>query len=470
MNFIHYFTENFLSAPNRSKLPTRVIRAIHEREQANEILARIIQLAIVALFGFIYIISPKTSPEEAFYPVPYVLGIYLAFSIIGFIWALRKTLPDWSIYGSILFDFALLYGLMISFHLQYMQPASFILKAPTLLYVFIFIALRVLRLESKFVLAAGLIAALGWLMMIFYVTEIDPGDNMLTRSYVEYLTSNSILIGAEVDKIMTIIFVTLILAAAVNASANLLVTAVIEKSAAQALSRFFDTSVASGIRDNSEELVAGRGVAVKAAILNVDIRGFTKMATDMDASKVMDALSSYQSRIVPIIQANDGIIDKFMGDGIMATFGTNGSNVNNNANYASSALNAAEDILKDFENWPDEGGDLNNIAQSGIGIGLASGTITHGAVGQSERLEMTVIGSAVNLSAKLEKHNKIMGTNCLTDRGTYDTAIAQGYDGKLQARFETSTIEGVPEPLEVAALTLKFAPTVDAFRANQIPS
>jgi adenylate cyclase len=470
LNFIHYFTENFLSAPDRSKLPTRVIRAIHEREQANEILARIIQLAIVALFGFIYIISPKTSPEEAFYPVPYVLGIYLAFSIIGFIWALRKTLPDWSIYGSILFDFALLYGLMISFHLQYMQPASFILKAPTLLYVFIFIALRVLRLESKFVLAAGLIAALGWLMMIFYVTEIDPGDNMLTRSYVEYLTSNSILIGAEVDKIMTIIFVTLILAAAVNASANLLVTAVIEKSAAQALSRFFDTSVASGIRDNSEELVAGRGVAVKAAILNVDIRGFTKMATDMDASKVMDALSSYQSRIVPIIQANDGIIDKFMGDGIMATFGTNGSNVNNNANYASSALNAAEDILNDFENWPNEGGDLKNIAQSGIGIGLASGTITHGAVGQSERLEMTVIGSAVNLSAKLEKHNKTMGTNCLTDRGTYDTAIAQGYDGKLQARFETSTIEGVPEPLEVAALTLKFAPTVDAFRANQIPS
>lgn len=454
MNFVHYFTENFLRAPDRSNLPARVLRAIHEREQANEILARIIQLLIVTLFGFIYIISPKTSPEEAFYPVPYVLGIYLVFSIIGFVWALRKTLPDWSIYCSILFDFALLYGLMISFHLQYMQPASFILKAPTLLYVFIFIALRVLRLESKFVIAAGLTAALGWLMMIFYVTEIDPGDNMLTRSYVEYMTSNSILIGAEVDKIMTIIFVTLILAAAVNASANLLVTAVTEKSAAQALSRFFDTSVASGIRDNSEELIAGGGVAVQAAILNVDIRGFTRMATDMDASNVMDALSSYQSRIVPIIQANDGIIDKFMGDGIMATFGTNGSDLSKNTNYAASALKAAEAILEDFRKWPDEGGNLGSIAKAGIGIGLASGTITHGAVGQSERLEMTVIGSAVNLSAKLEKHNKIMGTYCLADRGTYDSAITQGYEGKLQARFETSTIEGVPKPLEIVALIL----------------
>ena len=454
MKFIHYFADNFLSTPDRSKLSARILKAIHEREQANEILARIIQLAIVSLFGTIYLVSPKTGPADAFYPVPYVLGVYLALSIFGFVWALRRTLPDWSIYVSILFDFALLYGLMVSFHLQYMQPASFILKAPTLLYVFIFIALRVLRLDSKFVLAAGFIAALGWLSMIVYVIKIDPGNNMLTRSYVEYLTSNSILIGAEVDKIMTIIFVTLILAAAVNASANLLVTAATEKSAAQALSRFFDTSVASGIRDNSEELVAGAGVAVSAAILNVDIRGFTKMATDMDASKVMGALSCYQSRIVPIIQANGGIIDKFMGDGIMATFGTNGNVENRDGQYASSALKTAEDILEDFKKWPDEANELKDIAASGIGVGLASGTITHGAVGQSERLEMTVIGSAVNLSAKLEKHNKVMGTNCLSDRVTYDAAIAQGYDGKLQARIETATIDGVPKPLEVVALTM----------------
>ena len=129
MNFINYFVGNFLQAPDRAKLPRRIINAIHEREQANEILARIIQLAIVLLFGFIYIISPKTSPAEAFYPVPYVLSIYLALSVVGFIWALKRTIPDWAIYCSILFDFTLLYGLMVSFHLQYMQPASFILKA-----------------------------------------------------------------------------------------------------------------------------------------------------------------------------------------------------------------------------------------------------------------------------------------------------------------------------------------------------
>jgi len=454
LKFVGYFLENFLTVPDRGKLPHRVLVAIHERERANEILARIIQLTIVLLFSFIYLISPKTSPAEAFYPVPYVLGTYLVIAVIGFAWALRKELPDWSIYCSILFDFALLYGLMISFHMQYMQPASFILKAPSLLYVFIFIALRVLRLESKFVIAAGAIAALGWFAMIFYVTRIDTGDNMLTRSYVEYLTSNSILIGAEVDKILSIVFVTAILALAVNGSANLLVTAVTEKSAAQALSRFFDTSVASGIRDSHEELVAGSGVKVNAAILNVDIRGFTKLAAGMDASRVMEALSCYQSRIVPIIQKNGGIIDKFMGDGIMATFGTNGAPGGNDTLCALAAFTAAEDILKDYRTWGRETGDLKGISDSGIGLGLAAGTIAHGAVGQSDRLEMTVIGTAVNLSAKLEKHNKIMGTIFLAGRNVYDMAKAQGYNGELNARFETSTIEGVPGAQEIVALGL----------------
>ena len=452
MKNVNYFLDNFLKSPDRTNLPSNVSLAIRERERANEILARIIQLAIVFLFGFIYLISPKTSPTEAFSPVPYVLTIYLAISIVGFIWVMKRELPAWSIYCSIFFDFALLYGLMVSFHIQYMQPASFILKAPSLLYVFIFIALRVLRLESKFVIAAGAIAAMGWLGMIFYVTKLDPGDNMMTRSYVEYLTSNSILIGAEVDKILSIIFVTIILAAAVNASANLLTTAVTEKNAANALARFFDSSVASDIRGRKEEVVAGLGVSVDAAILNVDIRGFTNMASNMDASRVMNALSTYQSRIVPIIQRNGGIIDKFIGDGIMATFGTD--DVENESRYAAQALQTGEEILEDIKNWPDEGGDLQNIAANGIGLGLASGKIAHGAVGQANRLEMTVIGTAVNLSAKLEKHNKTMGTIFLAGQTVYDSAIEQGYQGNLKARFESSSIEGVARAQDIVVLDL----------------
>ena len=64
--------------------------------------------------------------------------------------------------------------MILSFHVQYQQPASFVLKAPTLLYVFIFIALRALRFEPRFVLVAGVTAALGWAAIIYYVVNIDP--------------------------------------------------------------------------------------------------------------------------------------------------------------------------------------------------------------------------------------------------------------------------------------------------------
>jgi len=450
VTLIGFVKNHFFGATPRNQLPKRVQAALVERERANEIMARLIQLTIVILFSLIYAVSPKTSPDEAFSPVPYVLGAYLAVSVIGLIWSIRRQLPHWSVYGSILFDFGLLYSLMISFHIQYMQPASFILKAPTLLYVFIFIAIRALRFEARFVVAAGVVAAAGWAAMIFYVTLIDPGDNMLTRSYVDYLTSNSILIGAEIDKILSILLVTAVLTLVVNASNNLLVSAVREQMAAKDLSRFFDTSIASGIRDSAEQLEAGKGENREAAILFVDIRGFSRMAAKMEASDVMMILSRYQSRVVPIIQQCGGVIDKFMGDGVMATFGIGGDRAAGSAR----ALEAAERILLDFEQWASDDPALTPIHDAGIGIGLASGPVAFGAVGQENRLEITVIGSAVNHSAKLEKHNKELGSSLIAAAETYREAVENGYGGTLQPEFRTEPIDGAAEPQEIVILSL----------------
>ena len=101
---------------------------------------------------------------------------------------------------SVAADVGLLMILNWSLHIQYMQPASFYLKAPIMLYVFIFIALRALRFDPAFIVAAGTMAALGWLCLMLYALFAVPGDAMITRDYVQYVTSNSILVGAEVDK------------------------------------------------------------------------------------------------------------------------------------------------------------------------------------------------------------------------------------------------------------------------------
>ena len=124
------------------------------------------------------------------------------------------------------------------------QPPSFYLKAPTLLYVFIFIALRALRFEARYVLLAGVVAALGWGALILYGVFSDPDNMMITRDYIQYMTSNSILLGAEFDKIISILVVTLIIAVALQRAKGLLISSIKEQTAAQDLSRFFDPEIA----------------------------------------------------------------------------------------------------------------------------------------------------------------------------------------------------------------------------------
>ena len=422
-----------------STLPERVQLSLHKRERGNEVLVRIIQLVIVIMFSTLYSLAAKTGQAADFQPVPYVLTGYIILSLVGLFWAIKAELPSWSVYCSILFDFILLYSLMISFHFQYEQPASFILKAPTLLYVFIFISLRALRLEWKYVAAAGVTGAIGWALVVFYVTTHEPENTMITRSYVQYLTSNSILIGAEVDKIISILAVTGILTLVVNGSSNLLVTAVTEQAAAKDFSRFFDKRIAQDIRSSKNVLEAGQGERRSTAVINIDIRGFSVMAANREPSEVMQILSAYQGRVVPILQEHGAIIDKFMGDGIMATIGIDDDKIL----FSRKSIEAAEAVLLDSQKWQDEEPLLANAGVTRIGIGIACGQVAFGAVGQGDRLEMTVIGSPVNTSAKLEKHNKTLNSDCIISRKTWDNAIAEGYEPVLESQFLDTVIDGI---------------------------
>lgn len=419
------------------RLPSRVRSAITRQDNSSEVLVRVIQLMIVAVMGILYMLAPKTDAGTNFSPVPYALVSYLSLTLFGLIWAWNRELPGWAIFASVLFDMVLLMVLIWSFHIQYMQPASFYLKAPTLLYIFIFIALRALRFQARYVVAAGLMAALGWLAMILYVIVSDPADNMITRDYVAYMTSNSILLGAEFDKIISILLVTGILALAIRRAHTLLVRAVSEQEAAKDLSRFFDDSVASQIRDADRAITAGEGIKRDAAVLNVDIRGFTSMAEKMDASQVMTLLAEYQSQLVPVIQAHGGTIDKFMGDGIMATFGAAAPS----DSYAADALNGLDAVMAVVDSWSESGSD-STLGRIIVNAAVDAGPVAFGAVGNETRLEYTVIGSPVNFSAKLEKHNKALGCRTLASRHAYDTALAQGYRPHREGEPVTCPVHG----------------------------
>jgi len=430
------------------QLPARVQDAIARREAQAERLIGWAQLSVGLIWSSLYYLAPRAIESARFEPAPVALGVYVAFTALRLWLTYRTETPAWFLALSVVVDMALLMGLIWSFHLQYQQPAAFYLKAPTLLYVFIFIGLRALRFSPGYVLLAGVSAALGWLALVWYAVATHPQPGFgVTRNFAVYVMSNNILLGAEFDKVITILLTTAILAVAIVRARRLLVSAVAEGAARNDLSRFFAPEVAAEITGAERPFEPGEGVSRQAAALFCDVRGFTGLAMRMSPNALMTLLAEYQGRICAAIQAHGGSIDKFLGDGILATFGA----ARPSETFAADALQAMEAALGAAEAWADER-QRQGLEPLRLGFAAAAGPLVFGAVGDPARLELTVIGEPVNLAAKLEKHTKVEGAPALTNAETLAIAEGQGYvPVRVIERRPMRRIEGVAEPVDLIA-------------------
>jgi adenylate cyclase len=429
-------------------VPSRIHAAIAQQQDASERLTAWIQFGIVLFFAVLYSAAPKTYTGNLMYPpVTMALVGFVAAAVLRLFVAHRGRAPGWFVGGLIVADMTLLLLLIWSFHMQYEQPPAFSLKAPTLLYVFIFIALRALRFEVRYVLLAGGTAAIGWMVLASWAVFADPG--MVTRDYVHYLTANAVLIGAEIDKIITILVVTGVLSLALARARRLLVQSVVEAAAARDLSRFFAPGIANRITGAEHQVLPGHGEAREASILTVDIRGFTQLAKTLPPSDLIGVLVEYQSRMIPAIQKHGGSIDKFLGDGILATFGA----VLPSDTHAADALRAMEAVIEAADEWSRDRVDAGATPLV-LGAAVVAGNVVFGAVGDESRLEYTVIGDAVNFAAKLEKHNKAIGARATAPGETYDLAVSQGYHPTQQPdRLPSVEIGGAEGTVEVVVLS-----------------
>jgi len=193
----------------------------------------------------------------------------------------------------------------------------------------------------------------------------------------------------------------------------------------------------AGTRIHNGQVRRGQGQTVPAAIWISDLRDFTRLSEQHPLEEVLSLLNDMFEMLVDKIEAENGQVLKFMGDGLLATF--SGEDAPRACNRAMRAAKSAQEAVLEIQRVREASG----RPDTGLGIGLHYGDVMYGNIGAPGRLDFTVIGPAVNLTARIESLCSPLQRNILMS-----AEFAQHIDEPL-AEVGRQTVKGVEEPVEI---------------------
>ena len=181
-----------------------------------------------------------------------------------------------------------------------------------------------------------------------------------------------------------------------------------------AMGKYISEDIMKNVVKNIDEIKLG-GKKANVTVLFADIRGFTSMSEKLSADEVSIILNEYFTEIEPIVTRHNGVINKFIGDAVMAIFGEPIQDENHPKNAVRCACEMLDKVKELQAKWLSEG-----KPKIEIGIGINTGEAFVGNIGSEKRMEYTVIGDMVNLASRIEGNNKTYKTNLLISNSTYD--------------------------------------------------
>lgn len=191
------------------------------------------------------------------------------------------------------------------------------------------------------------------------------------------------------------------------------------------------------------ELPKFGGERKELTILFSDIRSFTTFSEKYQPETVVNQLSAYLTAMTEIIFKNNGTLDKFVGDEIMAIFGAPYFYENHAFHACKTAVEMMQKLREIHESWTRQ-----NMAIFDIGIGINTGKVIVGNLGSAQLFDYTVIGDEVNLGARLEGANKMYGTSIIISEATF-----QQVKGQVEAReLDIVRVKGKHKPVRIYEL------------------
>lgn len=196
-------------------------------------------------------------------------------------------------------------------------------------------------------------------------------------------------------------------------------------------------------KHGSKTLELGHADEDEVAILFCDIRGFTGLSEQMRPQELMNFLNSYFLRMNAPIHQNQGFIDKFIGDAIMALFDHPGGTPQQKVN---DALNAALDLRKALDIY-NQHRHQSGYTAINVGIGIHYGPVILGTVGSDDRMDTTVIGDSVNIAYRLEALSPVYDADIVVSAQVLDTLHR---DSLLATRLlDWVRVKGRKAPVEI---------------------
>lgn len=311
------------------------------------------------------------------------------------------------------------------------------LKNPTWHYFYVPLVLSALQFRMRLILAALAIHLACYYGMFAY--GIYSGVP-LTTDWGRYVLGPELLLINHVTLPTPLIGITIVLCYITYRSVSTVRRIGDLESRRASLARFFSPDVVDELSSEGSELFSG--VRQRVTILFSDIRGFTKMSEGMDPSELANFLTDFRNRMIAAIFQYGGTVDKFVGDAIMATFGTprpslvQGLDTRNAVCAGLAMLSALDDLNRDRAR--------RNLEPVGIGIGIHTGEVFCGTIGSEGRMEYTVIGDAVNTASRIESMCKILKTDFLISQ-----EVLQQAEGSVQVeKMPLVRVKGKAEPLQ----------------------